>query len=56
MFEELASIARSGLNDIRDRERAIQMLVVRKARVPRKDFLKLFPDNLTKVRWIDSLQ
>jgi RNA polymerase primary sigma factor len=32
------------------------MLVVRKARVPRKDFLKLFPDNLTKVRWIDSLQ
>jgi RNA polymerase primary sigma factor len=56
MFEELASIARSGLNDIRERERAIQMLVVRKARVPRKDFLKLFPDNLTKVRWIDSLQ
>jgi RNA polymerase primary sigma factor len=32
------------------------MLVVRKARMPRKDFLKLFPDNLTKVKWIDSLQ
>ena len=56
MFEELASIARSGLNEIREREKAIQMLVVRKARVPRKDFLKLFPDNLTKVKWIDSLQ
>ena len=24
--------------------------------MPRKDFLKLFPDNLTKVKWIDSLQ
>ena len=34
MFEELASIARAGLNEIRSRERAIQMLVVRKARVP----------------------
>jgi RNA polymerase primary sigma factor len=32
------------------------MLVVRKARMPRKDFLKHFPDNLTKVKWIDSLQ
>ena len=56
MFEELASIARSGLNAIREREKAIQMLVVRKARMPRKDFLKQFPDNLTKVKWIDSLQ
>ena len=56
MFEELASIARSGLNEIREKEKAIQMLVVRKARMPRKDFLKLFPDNLTKVKWIDSLQ
>jgi RNA polymerase primary sigma factor len=44
------------LNEIREREKAIQMLVVRKARMPRKDFLKLFPDNLTKVKWIDSLQ
>ena len=32
------------------------MLVVRKARMPRKDFLKTFPDNLTKVKWISSLQ
>ena len=56
MFEELASIARSGLVEIRKRERSIQMLVVRKGRMPRKDFLKQFPDNLTKVKWIDSLQ
>ena len=56
MFEELASIARAGLNEIRSRERAIQMLVVRKARMPRKDFLKTFPDNLTKVKWISALQ
>ncbi len=23
--------------------------------IPRKDFLALYPDNLTKVRWVDSL-
>ncbi len=56
MFEEIASIARSGLTEIRKRERSIQMLLVRKARMPRKDFLKQFPDNFTKVKWVDSLQ
>ena len=23
--------------------------------MPRKDFLAMYPDNLTKVRWVDSL-
>ena len=56
MFEEIASIARSGLTEIRKRERSIQILLVRKARMPRKDFLKQFQDNFTKVKWVDSLQ
>ncbi|MFL2699943.1 MAG: RNA polymerase sigma factor RpoD [Gammaproteobacteria bacterium] len=56
MFEEIASIARSGLTEIRKRERFIQILLVRKARMPRKDFLKQYQDNFTKVKWVDSLQ
>ena len=56
MFEEIASIARSGLTEIRKRERSIQILLVRKARMPRKDFLKQYQDNFTKVKWVDSLQ
>ena len=28
---------------------------MKSARIPRKDFLALYPDNLTKVRWVDSL-
>ena len=56
MFEEIASIARSGLIEIRKRERSIQILLVRKARMPRKDFLKQYQDNFTKVKWVDSLQ
>ena len=55
MFEDLSYIARRDLNAIRDNEKRIQYLVVKSARMPRKDFLATFPDNTTKVKWINSL-
>ena len=55
MFEDIAAIARHGLNSLREKERFIQNELVKKARMPRKDFLALYQDNLTKVRWVDSL-
>ena len=55
MFEDIAAIARSGLSKIREKEKFIQEQLVRNARMPRKDFLALYADNLTKVRWVDSL-
>ena len=55
MFEDIAAIARHGLNILREKEKFIQTQLVKNARIPRKDFLALYPDNLTKVRWIDSL-
>ena len=55
MFEDIAAIARHGLNSLREKERFIQNELVKKARIPRKDFLALYKDNLTKVRWVDSL-
>ncbi len=55
MFEDIAAIARHGLNSIREKEKFIQNQLVKNARIPRKDFLALYPDNLTKVRWVDSL-
>ena len=55
MFDDLSIIARNGLSAIREKERFIQLQLVKKARIPRKDFLKLFPENMTKVKWIDSL-
>jgi len=55
MFDDIAAIARHGLNSIREKENIIQTQLVKKARIPRKDFLNLYPDNLTKVRWVDSL-
>ena len=55
MFDDLSIIARNGLSAIREKERFIQLQLVKKARMPRKDFLALFPENMTKVRWVDSL-
>ena len=55
MFDDIATIARSGLNKIREKEKAIQEQLVRNARMPRKDFLASYAENITKVRWVDSL-
>ena len=55
MFEDIAAIARHGLNSLREKEKFIQTQLVKNARIPRKDFLEMYPETLTKVRWIDSL-
>ena len=55
MFDDIASIAREGLATIREREKFILEQLVRNARMPRKDFLATYTDNLAKVRWVDSL-
>jgi RNA polymerase primary sigma factor len=55
MFDDIAAIPRSGLSRIREKEKFIQEQLVRNARMPRKDFLASYADNLTKVRWVDSL-
>ena len=54
-FEDLAFFARSDLSEIRLHEKRIQFLFVKSARVPRKDFIAMYQDNITKVKWIDSL-
>ena len=55
MFDDIAAIARHGLNSLREKEKFIQTQLVKNARIPRKDFLALYPDNLIKVRWVDNL-
>ncbi|MEK9650311.1 MAG: RNA polymerase sigma factor RpoD [Gammaproteobacteria bacterium] len=55
MFEDLSFIARKDLAELRLYEKRIQLLMVKNARIPRNDFLEMYQDNLTKVKWIDSL-
>jgi len=55
MFEDLAFFARSDLAEIRLHEKRIQFLFVKSARVPRKDFIAMYKDNITKMKWVYSL-
>jgi RNA polymerase primary sigma factor len=55
MFEDLSFIARKDLAELRLYEKRIQLLMVKNARIPRKDFLEMYQENITKVKWIDSL-
>ncbi|MBB2496746.1 RNA polymerase sigma factor RpoD [Aquipseudomonas ullengensis] len=50
-FEVLVERVRGSLEQVRAQERAIMQLCVRDARMPRADFLKLFPGNEIDESW-----
>ncbi|HCE7123267.1 RNA polymerase sigma factor RpoD [Pseudomonas aeruginosa] len=54
-FDALVARVRSALEGVRAQERAIMQLCVRDARMPRADFLRLFPNHETDEKWIDSV-
>ena len=54
-FEALVNLVRAAQTDIRNQERAIMQLCVRDARMPRADFLRLFPGNETNEEWVVKL-
>ena len=55
MFDDIRAIARIDLETIRIHERLIQVLCVKDARMPRKDFIKAFKDNFTKLTITNTL-
>lgn len=54
-FEVLVERVRDALNRLRQQERAIMQLCVRDARMPRADFLRMFPGNETDQTWSGDL-
>ncbi len=54
-FEVLVERVRDALSRLRQQERAIMQLCVRDARMPRADFLRLFPSNETDQTWSGDL-
>ena len=54
IFDTLVYMVRSVLDQIRQEERKIMMLAVRKGKMPRKDFISRFPGNETNLRWVDN--
>ena len=55
MFDDICAIARIDLETIRVHERIIQVLCVKDARMPRKDFIEAFKDNFTKLTITNTL-
>ncbi|MCI0915279.1 MULTISPECIES: RNA polymerase sigma factor RpoD [Pseudomonas] len=54
-FDVLVERVRDALARLRQQERAIMQLCVRDARMPRADFLRLFPSNETDQTWSGDL-
>ncbi|HEY0179246.1 MAG TPA: RNA polymerase sigma factor RpoD [Dokdonella sp.] len=55
MIDSFVRKLREVVNNIRNHERVIGELCIKHARMPRKDFLKLFPSNETNTGWADEL-
>ncbi len=55
MIDGFVKKLRDVVNNIRNHERLIGELCIKHARMPRKDFLKLFPSNETNIEWADEL-
>ncbi|MBV1869443.1 MAG: RNA polymerase sigma factor RpoD [Gammaproteobacteria bacterium] len=54
VYDKLVTQVREALAVIRKEERAIMNLCTRKARMPRKNFIRTFPSNETNLEWIDD--
>ncbi|MFW9606204.1 MAG: RNA polymerase sigma factor RpoD [Pseudomonas sp.] len=54
-FDLLVSMVRGALEHVRNQERSIMQLCVRDAKMPRADFLKLFPGNEVELGWVETL-
>ncbi|WP_067515167.1 RNA polymerase sigma factor RpoD [Endozoicomonas ascidiicola] len=54
-FEMLVFRIRHAVDRIRTNERTIMQLCVRKSKMPRKIFLKVFPGNETNLNWVEEL-
>jgi RNA polymerase primary sigma factor len=52
VFIQLVNNLRDTVERIREQERMVMSLCVNKARMPRKEFITLFPDNETNLDWL----
>ncbi|MBL7250403.1 RNA polymerase sigma factor RpoD [Alloalcanivorax sp. C16-2] len=54
IYDELLNAARNHLDTVRKFERQIMTLAIRRAGMPRRDFIKVFPGNETNLDWVDN--
>jgi RNA polymerase primary sigma factor len=52
LYDDLVFSVRDGMDTIRQNERSIMRLCIRRARMPRSEFLSLFPGNEVNIEWV----
>ncbi|MCW4148878.1 RNA polymerase sigma factor RpoD [Halomonas janggokensis] len=55
-FERLVGQVRISIEQVRAQEKAIMQMCVKKAKVPRKTFIKSFPGSESNPKWLDAFQ
>lgn len=55
-FERLVGQVRISVEQVRAQEKAVMQLCVKKAKVPRKTFIKSFPGHESDPKWLDAFQ
>ncbi|WP_346796092.1 RNA polymerase sigma factor RpoD [Halomonas sp. Bachu 37] len=55
-FERLVGQVRISVEQVRAQEKAVMQLCVKKAKVPRKSFIKSFPGSESRREWLDDFQ
>ncbi|HCR96220.1 MAG: RNA polymerase sigma factor RpoD [Halomonas sp.] len=55
-FERLVGQVRISVEQVRAQEKAVMQLCVKKAKVPRKTFIKSFPGSESNLKWLDAFQ
>lgn len=53
-IDPMMAILRGVVDRVREQERAIMAICVKKAQMPRKDFIATFPDNETNLQWVEK--
>jgi RNA polymerase primary sigma factor len=53
-FERLVNQVRISVEQVRAQEKAVMQLCVKKARIPRKTFIKAFPGHESDLEWLDA--
>ncbi|MGR4069371.1 RNA polymerase sigma factor RpoD [Billgrantia sp. C5P2] len=53
-FERLVGQVRISVEQVRAQEKTLMQLFVKKAKVPRKNFIKAFPGNESRQEWVDE--
>ncbi|MCO7245571.1 RNA polymerase sigma factor RpoD [Halomonas sp. Mc5H-6] len=55
-FERLVGQVRISIEQVRAQEKAVMQMCVKKAKVPRKTFIKSFPGSESDPKWLDAFQ